>query len=56
MSEDNVKLNNITDYDRAMNWLDKHLEDANKRGDHDEQYIVKYIEEMLWRYEDMRNS
>lgn len=43
-------------YDKAIAWLDKHHENANKRGDHYEQRVVEYIKEMLWQYEDMRNS
>ncbi len=56
MSEDNVEVNNITDYNKAIVWLEKHQFNANKRGDHYEQRVIEYIKEMLWRYEDMRNS
>ena len=52
MSKDNMGI----DYNKAIVWLEKHLKDANSRGDHYEQRVIKYIEEMLWQYEDMRNS
>lgn len=39
-------------YEDAMEWLHLKLEEA----EHGEEEIIEYIKEMLWRYEDMRNS
>lgn len=39
-------------YEEAMNWLDQRRQEA-EYGDEE---IIAYIEEMLWRYEDMSNS
>ena len=43
-------------YDRALAWLNKHHENAEKRDDHYERRVVEYIKEVLWRDNDMRNS
>jgi hypothetical protein len=40
-------------YEDAMNWLEKMHDKVEFL---EEQEIVEYIQEMLWRYEDMRNS
>ncbi len=39
-------------YEDAMEWLTMKHEEA----EHGEPEIIEYIKEMLWRYEDMRNS
>jgi hypothetical protein len=44
-------MNEVT-YEEAMHWLDQRLQEA-EYGDPE---IIEYIQEMLWRYEDMRNS
>lgn len=56
VEEVSVELNKITYYNKAVVWLEKHQFNANKRGDHNEQRVIDYIKEMLWQYEDMRNS
>ena len=37
----------------AMEWLEEAYEEADSL---EEQKIVEWIQEMIWRYEDMRNS
>lgn len=44
---------NVTLYDQAMSWLDE-MYDKSETGE--EQVLIDYITEMMWRYEDMRNS
>jgi hypothetical protein len=39
-------------YEEAMAWLDDKLNDA----DYGEPEIIEWIQDILWRYEDMRNS
>ncbi len=39
-------------YEDAMEWLHLKLEEA----EYGESEIIEYIKEMLWRYEDMRDS
>lgn len=46
----------MSDYEDAMAWLDELYKDANRRGIHKEQRIIEYIQEVLWRDNDMRNS
>lgn len=43
-------------YEEAMEWLDNLHKDANRRGRHKEQRMIEYIQEVLWRDNDMRNS
>lgn len=40
-------------YEDAVEWLDQKLKEAIVQ---DEADIIEYIQEMLWRYEDMSNS
>lgn len=40
-------------HEDAMEWLDQKLEES-KYIEEDE--IIEYIKEMLWQYEDLRNS
>ncbi len=48
-------MNTVTHED-AMKWLDNLHQDANRRGNHKEQRMVEYIQEVLWRDNDMRTS
>lgn len=43
----------MSDYEDAMEWLDQKLEES-KYIEEDE--IIEYIKEMLWQYQDLRNS
>lgn len=43
-------------YEEAMAWLDKHHGEANRWGDHKQQRIIEYIQEILWCYTDMSDS
>lgn len=43
----------MTDYEKATRWLRLMKEAAYKQEERD---IIKYIEEVLWRDNDMRNS
>jgi hypothetical protein len=45
-------MRNEVTYEEAMHWLDQRRQEA-EYGDEE---IIAYIEEMLWRYEDMNNS
>ena len=45
-------MTNKVTYEEAMNWLDQRRQEA-EYGDEE---IIAYIEEMLWQYNDMRNS
>jgi hypothetical protein len=40
-------------YEDAMEWLDKMHDKVEFLED---QKLIEWIQEMLWRYEDMRNS
>ena len=40
-------------YEDAMEWLHLKLEEAEYSG---EEEIIEYIKEMLWQYNDLRNS
>lgn len=42
----------MSDYESAIEWLNQKLEEA----EYGEPEIIEYIKEMLWQYEDMRNS
>ena len=44
-------MNNVT-HEEAMHWLDQKLEEA----EYGEPEIIEYIKEMLWQYNDMRDS
>lgn len=41
-------------YEEAMEWLERMKEDQS--WDETVGPIIEYIEEMLWQYNDMRNS
>lgn len=40
-------------FEDAMEWLDERLE---KSGDEAEDAIIEWIQETIWKYDDMRNS
>lgn len=43
-------------HEDAMKWLEELHYQANRRGNHSEQRMIEYIQEVLWRDNDMRNS
>jgi hypothetical protein len=46
----------MTDYEEAMALLSQIKEIAIEVNDERKVQLLDYIQEMLWRYEDMRNS
>lgn len=43
-------------YEEAMKWMVSEHQKANAAGDHITQRIIEYIQEVVWRDNDMRNS
>lgn len=45
-------MKNNIHHDDAIDWLDMKLTEA----EYGEDDVIEYIKEMLWQYEDLRNS
>lgn len=43
-------------YEEAMKWLEEQHKEANRKGNHEMQRLLEYIQEVVWRDNDMRNS
>jgi hypothetical protein len=43
-------------HEDAIKWLQDLYDEAKRKGDHGEQRMIEYIQEVLWRDNDMRNS